>query len=123
MLAALIAVTTFGAAVLCFLLAEGLFDGRNAETAENRCHSEAPVPVMVSVLNGLATGLLLAAAISLLCLLVLLFRYPSERAGVAVPLTAVGLVASVLFMFGAGYETVRPEQATTGHNPCAFSSR
>ncbi|MEU4808563.1 hypothetical protein AB0H20_05130 [Nocardia fluminea] len=121
--AALIAVTTFGAAVLCFILAEGLFDTRTAQIGENHCHSAAPVPVMVSVLNGLATGLLLAAAVALLCLLVLLFRYPSERGAVAVPLTAVGLVASVLFMFGAGYETVRPEPAFTGHNPCAFSSR
>ncbi|MEV0851360.1 hypothetical protein [Nocardia fluminea] len=119
--AALIAVTTFGAAVLCFILAEGLFDTRTAQIGENHCHSAAPV--MVSVLNGLATGLLLAAAVALLCLLVLLFRYPSERGAVAVPLTAVGLVASVLFMFGAGYETVRPEPAFTGHNPCAFSSR
>ncbi|MFD3703460.1 hypothetical protein ACFWUP_09960 [Nocardia sp. NPDC058658] len=121
--AALIAVATFGAAVLCFILAEGLFEHRETEINEIHCRSEAPVPVMVSVLNGLATGLLLAAAISLLCLLVLLFRYPSERGAVAVPLTAVGLVASVLFMFGAGYETVRPEPAGTGHDPCAFSSR
>ncbi|WP_446225240.1 hypothetical protein ACTWPB_09170 [Nocardia sp. IBHARD005] len=123
MLAALIAVITFGAAVLCFILAEGLFDTRQPHNAETHCHSEAPVPVMVSVLNGLATGLLLAAAFSLLCLLVLLFRYPSERSAVAVPLTAVGLVASVLFMFGAGYETVRPAPVATGYNPCAFSSR
>ncbi|MEV0541711.1 hypothetical protein [Nocardia salmonicida] len=123
MLAALIAVTTFGAAVLCFILAEGLFDTRRAQIAETHCHTEAPVPVMVTVLNGLATGLLLAAAISLLCLLVLLFRYPSERSAVAVPLTAVSSVLAVLFMFGAGYETVRPEPASTGHNPCAFSSR
>ncbi|MFE1595397.1 hypothetical protein [Nocardia sp. NPDC058705] len=121
--AAVIAVATFGAALLCFILAEALFDTREAEIAETHCRSEAPVPVMVTVLNGLATGLLLAAAISLLCLLVLLFRYPSERGAVAVPLTAVGLVTSVLFMFGAGYETVRHEPATTGHNPCAFSSR
>lgn len=123
MLAALIAVTTFGTAVLCFILAEGLFDNRAGKIAESHCRSEAPVPVMVSVLNGLAAGLLLAAAVSLLCLLVLLFRYPSERGAVAVPLTAVGLVASVLFMFGAGYETVRPEPASVAHNPCAFSSR
>ncbi|WP_410871205.1 hypothetical protein [Nocardia sp. A7] len=123
MLAARIAVTTFGTAVLCFILAEGSFGNREARITESLCHSEAPVPVLVSVLNGLATGLLLAAAVSLLCLLVLLFRYPSERSAVAVPLTTVGLVASVLFMFGAGYETVRPEPASTGHNPCAFSNR
>lgn len=123
MLAARIAVITFGTAVLCFVLAEGLFDNHEDRIAGSHCRSHAPVPVMVSVLNGLATGLLLAAAVSLLCLLVLLFRYPSERGAVAVPLTTVGLVASVLFMLGAGYETVRFEPASTGHNPCAFSNR
>lgn len=123
MLAARIAVTTFGTAVLCFILAEGLFDHSDPQITESHCRSVAPVPALVSVLNGLATGLLLAAAVSLLCLLVLLLRCPSERSAVTVPLTTAGMVASVLFMFGAGYETVRPEPASTGHNPCAFSNR
>ncbi|MFD3596651.1 hypothetical protein ACFWU5_28365 [Nocardia sp. NPDC058640] len=123
MLAALIAVTSLVAGVLSFIMAEGLFNAPPEWATETHCRSDAPVPVMVTVLNGLATGLLAAAAIALLCLLVLMFRHPSERSTMAAPLTAVAFVLSVLFMFGAGYETVRPEPASRGHNPCAFSSR
>lgn len=106
MLAALIAVTTFGTALLAFALAEGLID---AQLAEVRCRREIPVPVSAMALNGLATGLLLACSVALVCLLVLLFRYPSVRGVVAVPVTTVALVGSLLFLAGVGYETVWPE--------------
>ncbi|MFE3545168.1 hypothetical protein ACFXK0_19590 [Nocardia sp. NPDC059177] len=107
MLAAFIAVTAFGSALLAFAMA-GALDDRQAQLVESRCRSDAPVPVAVSVLNGLATGLLLGTTIALVCLLMLLFRHPSSRGAVAVPLTTVAVVISTLFMFGAGYETVRP---------------
>lgn len=123
MLAALIAATTFGTALLAFALAEGLLDARQAQLLEARCHREIPVPVAVTALNGLATGLLLATSIALVCLLVLLFRFPSTRSAIAVPLTTVGFLVSTLFMFGVGYETVRPEPntpASADHRPCGF---
>ncbi|MFD6389814.1 hypothetical protein ACWF9G_04525 [Nocardia sp. NPDC055029] len=120
MLAALIAVTTFGAALLAFTLAEGMLDDRKTRLIESRCRSESPVPAAVSALNGLAAGLLLASTISLMCLLVLLFRYPSARSAVAVPLTTVAVLISMLFMLGAGYETVRPASASAGSHPCGF---
>ena len=111
------------AAIVAFVLAERLFGTRPDWSTETHCRTEAPVPVLVTTLNGLATGLLVAAGIALLCLLMLMLRYPSERSALAVPLTAVAFVLSVLFMFGAGYETVRPEPASRGFNPCGFSSR
>ncbi len=117
MLTALIAVTTFGAALLAFAVAEALLDDRQAQLAESRCRSDAPVPITVSLLNGLAAGLLAATTIALVCLLMLLFRYPSPRAA-AVPLTTVAIVISTLFMLGAGYETVRPHPAT--YYSCGF---
>ncbi|MEV6215096.1 hypothetical protein [Nocardia sp. NPDC051833] len=117
MLTALIAVTTFGAALLAFAVAEALLDDRHAQLAESRCRSDLPVPITVSLLNGLAAGLLAATTIALVCLLMLLFRYPSAR-GVAVPLTTVAIVISTLFMLGAGYETVRPHPAT--YHSCGF---
>lgn len=123
MLAAFIAVTTFGAALLAFTVAEGMLDDRKTRLIESRCRSEAPVPAAVSALNGLAAGLLLASTISLLCLLALLFRYRSTRGAVAVPITAVAILISTLFMLGAGYETVRPASASAGSHPCGFSSR
>ncbi|MGW5435461.1 hypothetical protein [Nocardia asteroides] len=118
MLAALIAVTTFGAALLAFAMAEALLDDRTAGLGESRCRTDAPVPVLVSVLNGLATGLLLACILALLCLLMLLFRHPSARSAVAVPVTTAAVLIATLFMFGAGYETVRPAQA--GAHSCGF---
>ncbi|MGW6425842.1 hypothetical protein ACWF82_24480 [Nocardia sp. NPDC055053] len=120
MLAALIAVTTFGAALLAFAMAEGMFDDRKSRFVASRCHSEAPVPAAVSALNGLAAGLLMASTISLVFLLVLLFRHPSPRSAVAVPLTTVAILISMLFMLGAGYETVRPASASAGAHPCGF---
>ncbi|MFD4429371.1 hypothetical protein [Nocardia sp. NPDC058497] len=123
MLAALIAVITFGAALLAFTMAEGMLDDRRTRLVESRCRSEAPVPAAVSALNGLAAGLLLASTIALVCLLVLLFRYPSTRSIVAVPLTTVAVLVSMLFMLGVGYETVRPASASAGSHSCGFSSR
>ncbi|MGS2807268.1 hypothetical protein [Nocardia sp. MW-W600-9] len=113
----MIAVTTFGAALLAFTVAEGLLDDRQAQLAGSRCRSDIPVPITASLLNGLAAGLLAATTIALVCLLVLLFRYPSAR-GAAVPLTTAAIVISTLFMLGAGYETVRPHPAT--YHSCGF---
>ncbi|WP_280348131.1 hypothetical protein [Nocardia neocaledoniensis] len=109
MLAAITAATTFGAALLIFAVAEALF--------ASPCGADVPVPATVSVLSGLAAGLLLASTLALICLLVLLSRQPSSRAAV-VPLTTVAVVVSALLMLGVGYETVRPASNAGGYHSC-----
>ncbi|MFE6920257.1 hypothetical protein ACFVAV_04340 [Nocardia sp. NPDC057663] len=118
MLAALIAVTTFGTALLFFALAEGMLDNRKGQLVESHCRSDAPAPMAASALYGLAAGLALASTVALVFLLVLLFRYPSRRSAIAVPLTTVAVLASTLFMLGVGYETVRPASASAGSHSC-----
>ncbi|MEV0081177.1 hypothetical protein AB0H58_32590 [Nocardia neocaledoniensis] len=106
MLAAIVAATTFGAALLLFAVAEAML--------ESPCHAGGPVPAAVGALSGLAAGLLLACTLALLTLLVLLRRHPSPRGAVTVPLITVAVLVSTLFMLGAGYESVRPATDAAG---------
>lgn len=123
MLAAFIAAATFGSALLAFTFAEGFLDTRRAQLLESGCRRDIPVPIAVTALNGLATGLLVATGASLICLLVLLFRYPSTRSAIAVPFTTLAFIVSALFLLGVGYETVNPDPtlpSAAGYRPCGF---